>query len=148
MRGIEAHRGAPKLTEDVLARLCAEIERGMPVETACRLVEVWPSALQQRMAADPELAERIERARARAQKEMLVEHRQLAREGERTGGHEFLLSRLWPKQFAPPVKAVEQSVTVKAPPPDDTPEQIAEDALALLTEEQRAELLRKLGGGA
>lgn len=109
MRGIEAHRGAPKLTEAALALVCAEIEKGMPVETACRLVDVWPSALQKRMAEDPELGERVERARARAQRDMLLEHRQLAKEGERTNGHEFLLSRLWPRQFAPPPKTLEQS---------------------------------------
>lgn len=42
--------------------------------------------------------------------------------------------------------AKEVELTIK-PPPDDTPEQIVADAIDLLTDEQRAEVIRKLGGG-
>ena len=40
---------------------------------------------------------------------------------------------------------VEQELTVKAPPEGDTPEALAEDALALLTDEQLAEVLKRRG---
>lgn len=43
--------------------------------------------------------------------------------------------------------AKELELTIKPAPSDDTPERIAADAIELLTEEQRAELIRRLGGG-
>lgn len=59
---------------------------------------------------------------------------------------QWLLAR-WDRKTYGEARTVDATVTQKPAPSDDTPERIAADAIELLTEEQRAELIRRLGGG-
>lgn len=101
--GARPGAGAPrKLTPAVEAKIIAELERGRPLSTSIRLAGLSRSAVYELFERDEGLFERFEQARARGQVGYLDEARTLARRGERTGHYEFLLERLYPKDFRRP----------------------------------------------
>lgn len=59
---------------------------------------------------------------------------------------QWLLSK-WDRDLYGDARRVEQTVEIK-PPSDDSPQAIVDDAIALLTPEQREAMLRRLGGGS
>lgn len=59
---------------------------------------------------------------------------------------QWLLSK-WDRKVYGDAKQVEQKIEVSQAPADDTPEAIAEEALELLTPEQREAIIRRFGGG-
>jgi hypothetical protein len=142
-RGIEAYRGSPKLTDELLETLLEELATGLPFDTACRTAGVWPSGVYARMESDEDFRELVARARAGAQKEVFNVHKDLAYQGAKTSGTEWMMETLWPSVFPRPTKTVDQAVTIKAPP-DESAADVARDALALLTPAERLALVAQI----
>lgn len=102
----------------------------------------WGKALESAQATKVERMESVLRRIATAEPGDLAEDPGSAK--VRASTAQWLLSK-WDRENYGDAKRVDQTVTVKEPPPDDSPEAIVEDAIALLTPEQREELRRKLG---
>lgn len=105
--------------------------------------EGWGRLMDAAIAAKVERMESVLRRIATAGPDDITEDPGSAK--VRASTAQWLLSK-WDRKTYGDARTVDQQVTLKAPS-DDTPERIAEDALALLTDEQRAELIRKIGGG-
>jgi hypothetical protein len=142
MRGVDAYRGSRKLTDQLLADFLDEVATGLPFETACRTAGVWPSGVYARMESDEEFRELVAKARAQAQKDVFNVHKDLAYQGAKTGGTEWIMETLWPKEFPRPTKTVEQ--TIHQAPANDSPEAIAREACALLDRGQLVALVAEL----
>jgi hypothetical protein len=104
--------------------------------------EGWGKALAAAHAAKVERLESDLRAIALGE---VVEDPSVAK--VRASTLQWLLSK-WDRDSYGDQRRVEQTVALVPPPPEDTPEAIAEDALSMLTAEQRAALLRRLGEGS
>lgn len=106
--------------------------------------EGWGRMMDAALAAKIETMEGVLRRIASAGPDDITEDPQSAR--VRASTAQWLLSK-WDRKAYGDKVTQEIEATIKKPPADDTPEAIVEDALRLLTDEQRAELIRKLGGG-
>lgn len=106
--------------------------------------EGWGRAMDAALAAKIERMESVLRRIALAGPDDISEDPGSAK--VRASTAQWLLSK-WDRKTYGDAKQVDATVTTKPAPPDDTPEQIVADAIDLLTDEQRAEVIRKLGGG-
>jgi hypothetical protein len=106
-RGLDAYRGSPKLTDELLEELLTQLATGLPLDTACHVAGVWPSGVYARMKSDDEFAAMVSCARAHAQRDVFNVHKDLAYQGAKTGGTEWIMETLWPGVFPRPTKTVE-----------------------------------------
>lgn len=108
-RGNRRGYAPTKTTPDALERICAHIEQGLPMADAARIEGVLPDTLKHRRESDPSVDEQIERARSLGKQKHLQTLVYLAGLGSRTGGQQFLLERLYPKDFGPPTQRHQHS---------------------------------------
>lgn len=138
--GARPGAGRPrKFAGAIEAAVLRELVKGRPLNTAARLHGVWPSALRELMGKDPELCERVESARARGQARIQDLHAGLAKEGKRTAGLEWLLERLYPRDFGRAPIEVEHTGKDKGPVAHEVTLRI-EDAIAGARGEPPAEV--------
>lgn len=81
---------------DKLDDICAQIEAGMPVRSACWSCGISPDALDSRMRDDIEVRARIETARARGEGAHLARLDAAIEEGKPTAGLTWKIERLYP----------------------------------------------------
>lgn len=88
-----------KITDDVLERICAHVERARPLTTACNLEGVKIDTLKKLMAYDESVADRIARARSVGEDTLLGTLGDNIDSGKSTSGVQWWMEKLYPKRW-------------------------------------------------
>jgi len=92
--------GRPRLvTDEVIERVCAHLERARPFTTACRLENVKPDTLRELMERLPEVNERVERAKAIGEEALLSQLSECIGDAKSPSGVTWWLEKLYPKRW-------------------------------------------------
>jgi hypothetical protein len=86
----------------------AALEEALPFDVAARLHGLVPETIEDALKHDDDAREAVAAAKAKGEATMLREKRALQKSGERTGGYEWDLERLYPLRYRLP-KQVETS---------------------------------------
>lgn len=87
------------VTDEVLERICAHLERARPLTTACRLENMKPDTVKELMERDEKVREAIEMARAKGEEALLTQLTECVKGAKSPHGVTWWLEKLYPTRW-------------------------------------------------